>query len=112
MQHTDFIFAIIAEEIGFIGVSTIIFLYACFTYFGLRIAWQLKDTFAIFTTVGFTLLIALQALINIFVVTGLLPTKGISLPFISYGNSGLICLLCMIGIISSFVKQTRIANQA
>ncbi len=105
MQHTDFIFSIIAEETGFIGSSVIIFLYGLFTYFGMKIAWQLKNSFAIITTLGFVILTSLQALINIFVVTGLLPTKGIGLPFISYGNSSLVCFLCMIGIIAHFVDR-------
>ena len=106
MQHTDFIFSIIAEETGFVGSSIIIFLYALFTYFGMKIAWQLKNNFAITTTLGFVILTALQALINIFVCTGLLPTKGIGLPFISYGNSSLVCFLCMMGIIAHFVDRS------
>lgn len=105
MQHTDFIFSIIAEETGFIGSSIILLLYALFTYFGMKIAWQLKNSFAILTTLGFVLLTSLQALTNIFVVIGLLPTKGIGLPFISYGNSSLVCFLGMIGIITHFVDR-------
>ncbi len=105
MQHTDFIFSIIAEETGFVGSSIIILLYALFTYFGMKVAWQLKNKFALLTTLGFVILTSLQALINIFVATGLLPTKGIGLPFISYGNSSLVCFLCMIGIIALFVDR-------
>ncbi len=105
MQHTDFIFSIITEETGFIGGSLIILLYTLFTYFGMKIAWQLTNTFAILTTIGFITLTSLQGLINIFVVTGLLPTKGIGLPFISYGNSSLLCFLAMIGIIAHFVDR-------
>ncbi len=105
MQHTDFIFSIIAEETGFIGASLILILYALFLYFGCKIALQLDDLFARFTVIGLTLIITLQALINIFVTTGLLPTKGIGLPFISYGNSALICSLCMIGIIANVAKK-------
>ena len=105
MQHTDFIFSIIAEETGFIGSSIIILLYALFTYFGMKVAWQLKNKFALLTTLGFVILTSLQALINVFVATGLLPTKGIGLPFISYGNSSLICFLCMIGVIALFVNN-------
>jgi len=105
MQHTDFIFSIIAEETGFIGSCIVICLYLLFLFFGLRIAWQLKKPFHIFTTIGFTLLISLQAIINIFVVTGLLPTKGIGLPLISYGNSALICTFAMIGLILNMAAQ-------
>ncbi len=105
MQHTDFIFSIIAEETGFIGSTIIILLYALFLYFGMRIAWQLKKPFHIFATLGFTILLSLQALINIFVATGLLPTKGIGLPFISYGNSALICSCAMIGLILNMAAR-------
>lgn len=105
MQHTDFIFSIIAEETGFIGSSIVITLYTLFLYFGLRIAWQLKNPFHTFCTLGFVLLLSLQAIINIFVVTGLLPTKGIGLPFISYGNSALICSCAMIGLILNMAAR-------
>lgn len=105
MQHTDFIFSIIAEETGFVGSSIIIFLYLLFLYFGFKIAWQLKKTFCVFTTLGFVLLLSLQALINIFVVTGLLPTKGIGLPFISFGSSGLVCSMAMLGIIANMANN-------
>lgn len=108
MQHTDFIFSIIAEETGFVGAVLLITLYMLFLYFGIRIAWQLKDTFAIFVTLGFVLLTSLQAIINLCVATGLLPTKGIGLPFISYGNSSLICSLAMIGLIINLVNESRL----
>ncbi len=107
MQHTDFIFSIIAEETGFLGASVVIFLFLLFLYFGFRIAWQLKDPFCIFATIGFTLVISLQALINILVATGLAPTKGIGLPFISYGNTALICQLMMVGLIIAMVKENK-----
>lgn len=100
MQHTDFIFSIIAEETGFIGASCIVFLYMLFLYYGIKIARDLTNPFYYFTTLGFTLLISLQAFINIFVTIGLLPTKGIGLPFISYGNSSLVGTIVMIGIIA------------
>jgi len=99
MQHTDFIFSIIAEETGFIGSSIIIILYVLFLYYGLRIAGQLTKKFHIYAALGFVLLTSLQAIINIFVATGLLPTKGIGLPLISYGNSSLVCTFIMIGLI-------------
>jgi cell division protein FtsW len=105
MQHTDFIFSIIAEETGFVGASIIVILYISFLYLGCKIALQLPDLFERFTVIGLTLMITLQAFINIFVTTGLLPTKGIGLPFISYGNSALICSLCMIGIIANMAKK-------
>src|SRR5579859_678702 len=107
MQHTDFIFSIIAEETGFVGSSLLIVLYILFLYFGMRLAWQLKDNFAVFTTLGFVILTSLQALINIGVTVGLLPTKGIGLPFVSYGNSALIASLGMVGLIINCVYESK-----
>ncbi len=106
MQHTDFIFSIIAEETGFIGSSIILLLYLLFMYFGIKLAWQLKKSFSVYAALGLIILLSLQALINIFVVTGLLPTKGIGLPFISYGNSSLVCSLGMIGLIANMVDHS------
>ncbi|MBV8660593.1 MAG: putative lipid II flippase FtsW [Candidatus Dependentiae bacterium] len=99
MQHTDFIFAIIAEEIGFIGTTFLITLFALFLYFGFKISWNLKNLFAIYLVQGLTILVTIQALINIFVSTGLAPTKGIGLPFISYGNTALACNMLIAGLI-------------
>lgn len=107
MQHTDFIFSIIAEETGFIGVSIIITLYVLLLFYGVRCAWQLKDTFSIFFVLGFVILTTLQALINMYVATGLLPTKGIGLPFISYGNSALVANLAMLGIVMNCVRAEK-----
>ncbi|MFH1644525.1 MAG: putative lipid II flippase FtsW [bacterium] len=108
MQHTDFIFSIIAEETGFVGSCFIILLYLLFCYFGLRIALQLKENlFAFFTTLGFVVLICLQACVNLMVTTGLLPTKGLGLPFVSYGGTSLIAVLSMIGLIVNFSRKQR-----
>jgi len=105
MQHTDFIFSIIAEETGFIGAVVLILLFISFLYWGIRLAWYRVHTFAQLTILGFVSLISLQTLINLCVATGLMPTKGIGLPFVSYGNSALIGHLCMIGIILACVEQ-------
>lgn len=99
MQHTDFIFAIIAEEIGFIGTTFLITLFVLFLYFGFKISWNLKNLFAIYLVQGLTILVTMQSLINIFVATGLAPTKGIGLPFISYGNTALACNMLIAGLI-------------
>lgn len=112
MQHTDFIFSIIAEEVGFLGSLIIVFLFLLLTYFGIRIALQLKDDFATFSALGFIILISLQAIINIGVATGLLPTKGIGLPFLSYGSSSVLCLLLMVGIIVSFFRESGFGSRA
>ncbi len=105
MQHTDFIFSIIAEETGFVGCLFLIMLYLLFLYFGMRIAGQIKNKFAQFTILGFVILVNLQALINIAVATGLMPTKGMGLPFVSYGNTSLVCNLWMIGLIIAMVRK-------
>ena len=99
MQHTDFIFSIIAEETGFLGSLCLISLFIAFAYFGVRVALSLRDPFSFFTTLGFVVLISLQAITNLAVATGLVPTKGVGLPFISAGSTALVCSLCMIGLI-------------
>ncbi len=105
MQHTDFIFSIIAEETGFIGSLCISTVYLVFLYAGLRLASRLHDPFCSYTILGFIILLSLQAIINLCVTTGLAPTKGIGLPFISYGNTALVCSLSMIGIIINFTRN-------
>lgn len=107
MQHTDFIFSIIAEETGFIGSSVLILLYVFFLYFGFRIAKSIKDPSNSFTILAFIILTGLQSIINIAVTTGFAPTKGIGLPLISYGNTTLVCTLGMIGIIINMVRQDK-----
>ena len=92
MQHTDFIFSIIAEETGFIGSCFLILLFMHHALFGYRIAWRMTDPFCVFATFGFVTLMSLQAVINLTVATGLAPTKGIGLPFVSYGNTALIAI--------------------
>jgi cell division protein FtsW len=107
MQHTDFIFSIIAEETGFIGSSLLILMYLLLLYFGMRIAWQLHDTFSMLATFGFITLISLQTVINLAVATGLAPTKGIGLPFVSYGNTSLVCSMAMLGLIMNMVHANK-----
>lgn len=107
MQHTDFIFSIVAEETGFIGCITIIALFIAFLYLGIRLAQQMKDPFYAFTILGFIFLLGLQSITNIAVATGLVPTKGIGLPFISYGNSGLVCTCIILGIITNMVHKNQ-----
>jgi len=107
MQHTDFIFSIIAEETGFVGSLLLITLYLIFLYCGMRIAWQLKDDFGMLVCTGFVILTSLQTIINLAVATGLAPTKGIGLPFVSYGKSSLICCMFMVGLIMNIVHNDR-----
>ncbi len=112
MQHTDFIFSIIAEETGFVGSLIIISLFICFLYYGIQIAQSLHDPFCHYTTLGFLFLTSIQTIINLFVAAGLVPTKGLGLPFISYGNSALIANLCMIGLIINFVYHNKLASKS
>ncbi|KKP24710.1 MAG: Lipid II flippase FtsW [candidate division TM6 bacterium GW2011_GWF2_28_16] len=104
MQHTDFIFPIIAEETGLVGSLIIISLYLLFFYFGLRLALKMQTDFAFFATLGFVVLTSLQAVVNLMVACGLLPTKGLGLPFISYGGTSLVALYCMLGLIANFSR--------
>lgn len=107
MQHTDFIFSIIAEETGFVGSMVLILLFVLFAFFGVRVAMRLQDMFMMFTALGFIMLISVQAVVNLMVTTGLLPTKGLGLPFVSYGGTSLICLWLMMGIITNFIRSEK-----
>jgi cell division protein FtsW len=99
--HTDSIFAVIGEELGFVGCLLLIGLYALFVYRGLRIASLAPDGFGRLLAAGITCWIAFQALINMLVVTGTIPFTGIALPFISVGGSSLIMCLAGVGILLS-----------
>jgi cell division protein FtsW len=107
MQHTDFIFSIIAEEAGFVGSCVIILLFILFLFAGLRLAFRQTKLFERYTICGCVILLSLQALINISVTTGLVPTKGIGLPFISYGNSSLASTIAMIGLLIKFAQTEK-----
>jgi cell division protein FtsW len=106
--HNDFIFAVIGEELGFIGVIAVILAYCFFIYRGLKIAsdcWELRhDRFGSLAATGITLALGLQGFVNMAVVLGLLPTKGLTLPFISYGGSALVVDLFAIGILLNISK--------
>ncbi|MFH1874277.1 MAG: putative lipid II flippase FtsW [Pseudomonadota bacterium] len=106
--HTDFIFSVIGEEMGLIGVIAVIVLFALFCYRGLHIALQAPDMFGRYLATGGTLLICLSAVFNMGVVMGLLPTKGMVLPFISYGGSSLVVLLVVVGILLNISSYKRV----
>jgi len=99
--HTDFIAAVIAEEAGLLGVLLLLALYALFVWRGTRAAFRASDASSCYAALGITTLIGGQALVNLAVVFGMLPTKGLTLPFVSYGGSSLMTLLAASGVLLS-----------
>jgi cell division protein FtsW len=105
--HTDFIFAVTAEELGLLGALTVIVLFAIFLWRGTRASLRIQDNFGRLLAVGITSMIVLQAFINISVVLGMMPTKGIPLPFVSYGGSSLFVTLMCVGVLLNITKQAE-----
>jgi cell division protein FtsW len=103
--HTDFIYSVIAEELGLIGATIVLLCFAAITWRGLRVALRAPDSFGAFLALGVTAMIAVQALFNISVALGLLPTKGIPLPFVSFGGSSLLINLLGMGILLNVSQQ-------
>jgi cell division protein FtsW len=97
--HTDFILAILGEEAGFIGIMVVIILFALLIWRGVRISLKTADPFGAHLAIGLTCMIALQVIINMAVVLGLLPTKGLALPFISYGGTSVVANLVGVGLL-------------
>lgn len=97
--HTDFILAIIGEELGFIGLLGVVVLFGVILWRGMRIALRAPDLFGTYLAFGLTFCLFLQAVINIMVVAGLMPTKGLTLPFLSYGGTSLVVSLAAVGIL-------------
>ena len=104
--HTDFIYAVIGEEAGLIGTVLVLALFAAILWRGFRIARRCQDAFLGLTAMGLTLLLVVQALMNMSVVLSLAPNKGIPLPFISYGSSSLMASLLILGLLLSVSKDT------
>ena len=109
-EHNDFIFAIICEELGLIGATLIMLLFAALILRGYWIALHARDRFGSLLVIGVTTLIAMQTFLNIGVVTGLLPTTGISLPFFSYGGTALSIQLAEMGVVLSVSRQMKPAK--
>jgi cell division protein FtsW len=105
--HTDFIFSIIGEELGLIGVTIILIIFLFFIYRGFRISLKAPDLFGTFLALGIISLIGLRAMVNIGVSMGLLPTKGLPLPFISYGGTALVMNLIEVGILLNISSQGK-----
>lgn len=97
--HTDFIFAVIGEELGLIGVATVLFFYGLIIWRGYGIARQAPDAFGALLATGLTTALALQICINMGVTLGLLPTKGLTLPFLSYGGTSLLMSMASVGVL-------------
>jgi len=104
--HTDFIFAVVGEELGLIGTSALLGLFGVFFWRGVRASMRAPDLFGFYLALGITLMVCVQAFTNMSVVLGLLPTKGIPLPFLSYGGSSFVVMLAAVGILLNVSQQS------
>ena len=104
--HTDFIFAVVGEEAGMIGTCAILILFSIFLWRGLRTSIRAPDLFGFYLALGITMMVCVQAFINMSMVLGLLPTKGIPLPFLSYGGSSFVVMLAAVGILLNVSQQS------
>jgi cell division protein FtsW len=104
--HTDFIFAVVGEELGLIGTCALLCLFSIFFWRGLRTSMRAPDPFGFYLALGITTMVCVQAFINMSMVLGLLPTKGIPLPFLSYGGSSFVVMLAAVGILLNVSQQS------
>ena len=102
------IFAILAEELGFLGALFAILLFGCLIYRGFKVALRTEDTYSRLVALGISIKMAIQVLLNIGVVTNTIPNTGISLPFFSYGGSSLIMIFFEMGVLLSISKNAKI----
>jgi cell division protein FtsW len=109
--HTDFIFSLIGEELGFIGAAIVVTLFFCLFIRGFMIARKVEEPFAYYLAFGISLMIAIQSVFNFAVVTGLVPTKGLPLPFISYGGSSLVVSMVAAGLLLNVSRFREAARQ-
>jgi len=109
--HNDFIAAIIGEELGMVGVWCLILVLVVVVARGVAVAFSARDEFAIYVSFGITVLIAVQALANLAVAMGLVPTKGLNLPFVSYGGTSLLISLFAVGVLLN-ISKSRVAVEA
>jgi cell division protein FtsW len=110
--HTDFILAIVGEELGVVGIWAILFLYGLIAYAGLRVAKNARGTYAKLLAAGVTSLFLAQAMLNVFTVLGLAPLTGVPLPFISYGSTNLIVLLVGMGVLMNVAGGGNVTLRA
>ncbi|MGM9986607.1 MAG: stage V sporulation protein E [Bacillaceae bacterium] len=106
--QTDFIFAILAEELGFIGGCFVLLLFSLLLWRGIRVALNAPDLYGTFLAVGIVGMVAIQVMINIGVVTGMMPVTGITLPFLSYGGSSLTLMLMAMGVLLNISKHIKV----
>ena len=104
--HTDFVFAFVGEEMGLLGSLTVLGLFVVFAYYGLRIGRQSGDDYGFLVATGIAAMISIYALLNMGVVTGILPTTGLPLPFVSYGGSSLMGNMAGVGILLGVARST------
>ncbi|UCH12779.1 MAG: FtsW/RodA/SpoVE family cell cycle protein, partial [Candidatus Omnitrophota bacterium] len=105
--HTDFIFSIIGEELGLLGTAFVIVMYIVFIWLGTYIAYKARDLFGQFLGFGLVIMIALQVVINVAAVTGVIPTKGLPLPFISYGGTSLVYSMLSVALLLNIARHRR-----
>ncbi len=108
--HTDMIFAVVGEELGFIGSALVIAAFAVFAWAGFRVALQCRDPFGKRLAAGITTLVCGQAAVNLAAVLGIAPLTGIPLPFVSYGGSSLLVLLCAVGVLLNIAVNERVVE--
>jgi cell division protein FtsW len=106
--HTDFIFAVIGEELGFVGAAAVVALFAVLVWRGLRVGLRAPDAFGAYLALGLTVLIGTETLVNLGVVSGLLPTKGLPLPFISFGGSALLTTMLAAGVLLNISQHAHV----
>ena len=107
-SHTDFIFAVVGEELGFFGALGVLGLFVVLIWRGLRVGVRAPDAFGAYLALGITVLIATQVLVNIGVVTGMLPTKGLPLPFVSFGGSALLVTMLSTGVLLNVSQHANV----
>jgi cell division protein FtsW len=111
--HTDFIFSVVGEELGFVRAVVVVSLFGLLFWRGVRVALRTEDPFSYYLAFGLSVMIALQAVVNFGVVTGLLPTKGLPLPFMSYGGSSLLINMTAVGLLLNISRGgRRVAGRA
>lgn len=106
-HHTDFIFSVIGEEMGLVATLAVLLAFILIVVCGVIISWNARDTFGLLLGTGVTFLLGLQAFINIGVVTGALPNKGLALPFLSYGGSNFLAMAAAVGLLLNVARHAR-----